>query len=100
METLFLLILNKGDTMKKKGMELSLNTIIIAAICIVVLFVIIGVFTNWFGKTSDDIHGLTDCPAMGDGTGQCYALGDSRDNLNCVPAFGGCGADEFCCWKN
>lgn len=83
--------------MEKKGVELSLNTIIIAAICIIVLFVIIGVFTNWFGIVSDDITRLSKCQAMGSSTGQCYE--DSKIELDCVPAYGGCKVDEFCCWK-
>ncbi|MBS1267036.1 MAG: hypothetical protein MAG795_01007 [Candidatus Woesearchaeota archaeon] len=83
--------------MKKKGVELTLNTIIIAAICIIVLIVVLAIFTNLFSGIGKDIDKLAKCKAMGKNTGSCVAEND--ENKNCMPGFGGCKPNQFCCWS-
>jgi len=48
--------------MKKKAVEISLNTVIIAAIGLIVLIVMVVIFTNQSGKT---VRGINDCKARG-----------------------------------
>jgi hypothetical protein len=52
----------------KKGMELSLNTIIIAAVALLVLIVIVVIYT---GQTGKFVRGLNDCKAKGGEEGNC-----------------------------
>ena len=46
--------------MKKKGVELSLNTVIIAIILLVVMIVIISIFTGTIGNIADKFNDQTD----------------------------------------
>ncbi|MBR9699297.1 hypothetical protein GOV09_02485 [Candidatus Woesearchaeota archaeon] len=52
----------------KKGMELTMNTVIVAAILLVVLFVIIAIFTGRMGGISDAFKELT--RGAGDGNNE------------------------------
>jgi hypothetical protein len=54
----------------KKGIELALNTVVVAVLVIVVLAVVVGVFTGLFGKEAEiiggQISGLDPCEASSD----------------------------------
>jgi hypothetical protein len=52
----------------KKGMELSLNTIIVAAVALIVLIVIVVIYTGQSGKF---VRGLNDCKAKGGDENSC-----------------------------
>jgi len=54
--------------MSRKAMELSLNTVVIAAIALLVLIVIVLVFTGQLGKYT---RGINDCKSKGGEPLQC-----------------------------
>lgn len=93
----------------KKGVELALNTIIIAAICLMALVVIILVFTDWINIGAEQLNDISKCQSMNDGQGNCYVSKDdcesgSEKGCHCVYGFGGCPPDseeekKLCCWK-
>jgi len=56
----------------KKGVELAMNTIIIAALALLVLVILILVFTGGFGKIKDSIWGIS---AKTIGKGDCILIG-------------------------
>jgi len=65
--------------MQKKAVELSLNTVVIAAIALIVLLVLIVIFTGYGGKF---VRGLGDCGAKGgddceDSAAECIDKGGS-----------------------
>lgn len=86
--------------MNKKGVELTLNTIIIAIILLVVLVVILAIFTNVMGDSVRNLLGFSNCASKGGDCvpeGQCKGVGYTQ-----IFRFGGCGYDEnenapFCC---
>jgi hypothetical protein len=73
----------------KKGVELSLNTVIIAAILLITIIVIVAVFTRLFGKEASQIEekisGLDD--EDGDGIvnmfDDCPCREGEKDNDGC-----------------
>ena len=84
--------------MKKHGVELSMNVIIIAAIALIILVLLVLLVT---GKFQDLVRG-TGCKDRFDGT--CEKLADQ----SCTQALGegyqsagrtNCAADETCCYK-
>ena len=64
----------------KKGMEMSLNTVIIAVIVLIVLIVMVIVFTSALGKAN---KGMNEC-ANKDG----YKCGADGSKSNCIKAGG------------
>ncbi len=78
----------------KKGMSLSFETIVVAAIALMVLFVVIMVFTGAFGNLWEQITGISSCESK---KGTCYA--ERQEGLNCW-SFG-CdvkkGEGKWCC---
>ena len=76
----------------KKGVELTLNTMIIAVILLVVAVIIIAIFTGgiknimpWFTTTSSCTGQGYECKAKGDCSGAIVK--------------GNCAADQYCCLK-
>ena len=81
----------------KKGVELTLNTIIIAAICLIVLVVVIIIFTNAMGQNVTTIFGLTSCPGKG---GTCVPTSAQCQDGTAIYKYGGCGKGDqgdWCC---
>jgi hypothetical protein len=77
---------------RKRGQGLSLNMIIIAAISLVVLFVVISIFT---GQTKQSVKTLESCPGKG---GQCKPDSCSNGELKITNAK--CDSDnDICCIK-
>ncbi|MBW2977137.1 hypothetical protein KY347_06870 [Candidatus Woesearchaeota archaeon] len=77
---------------KKNAIELSINTIILAALALIVLVVLIAVFT---GKSGDTVKILEDCGSRG---GSC--VGEDRCNAVKIPNI--CqdtpeGTPQICC---
>lgn len=70
--------------MKKKGVELSLNTIIIAIICLIVLAVIIAIFTGSMGDIVQKfkIH-ITSAGEKGDEAIKNIGFTCTNDELSC-----------------
>ncbi|MBW2971233.1 hypothetical protein KY320_03675 [Candidatus Woesearchaeota archaeon] len=90
--------------MKKRGVELALSTIVIAAICLVVLIVVLAIFTNGFGLGWDGLRGLSSCKNTGGGTGECQDRDfvENNPDYNCLYKYGGCpdeGSNNYCCWS-
>lgn len=80
----------------KKGVELTLNTIIIAAICLVVLFVVLAIFTDVLSNTVQDIFRLSSCASKG---GRCEPTRGLCEQDIALFKFGGCGkADTYGDW--
>ena len=82
--------------MNKKGIELTFNTIIIAAICLIVLVVVIAIFTNIMGTSIKEIIGIKSCENQAGGKGYCS---DScKSDETGIFHYGGCsGAEPYCC---
>jgi len=68
--------------MRKKGVEISMNTIVIAAIALLVLIVLVLIFTGQTGKFA---RGINDCKGKGGGT----SPGDCTDTSADCAAKGG-----------
>jgi len=75
----------------KKGQGLSLNVVIIAAILIIVLFVLIMIFTGRIGDFGKDIGS---CSAKG---GECRSLASCPDGAVSIPRTDCAEANQFCC---
>jgi hypothetical protein len=67
--------------MSRKAVELSLNTVIVAAIVLLVLIVLILIFTGQMGKYT---RGLNDCAKKGGGSD----YGDCKPSAACMDAGG------------
>lgn len=95
--------------MSKKAIELSMNTVVVAAIVLIVLIVLVLVFTGRIGLFT---RGMNDCGAKGgksadctSNTAQCVASGgvpsgscvfyDSNGNEKA-----GSNKNNICCLKN
>jgi hypothetical protein len=65
--------------MRKRGVEISLNTIIVAAIALLVLIVLIIIFTGQSGKFN---RGMLDCKSRGGGTSTSDCAASSQDCLD------------------
>lgn len=66
--------------MARKAVELSLNTVIVAAIVLLVLIVLVIIFTGQSGKFT---RGLNDCKARGGGTDESNN-GCTDTNQQCI----------------
>lgn len=82
----------------KRGVELSMNVIIIAAIALIVLVILVLLVTN----ASKDVRSGTGCQQLNHG--QCIILDEGE---SCSDVLGGgyvstgqkdCAQDETCCW--
>lgn len=80
----------------KRGMEMTLGTIIIAIIVMLVAIILIMIFTGFASQVFPDIFGMASCQGRG---GQCSAT--KIDGHTCLYQFGGCGKDnsgqDYCC---
>ncbi|MEM0231024.1 MAG: hypothetical protein QXW00_02340 [Candidatus Woesearchaeota archaeon] len=80
--------------MKRRGVELSVNVIIIAIIALVVLVVLFAIFT---GKLSIFARGTSNCQDLG---GTCTAADNCKITDGSIEIPSGtqsCGADKICC---
>ena len=71
--------------MNKKGVELSLQTVIIGVILLIVLVVVIFIFLRFTGETSEGLNQTLDNvnPCIDDpGSEDCKLLDDLRNNDN------------------
>jgi hypothetical protein len=93
-------MLQKRCISMKKGQGLSLNTIIIAAIVLIVLVVLWAIFTGRMGVFSKGLDQIekdctSQCTAAGYATGAVKTACDSTDySLKPVRVQG---QDQFCC---
>ncbi|MBI5065835.1 hypothetical protein HZA97_06365 [Candidatus Woesearchaeota archaeon] len=93
--------------MNKKGAELGLNTIIVAALGLVVLVVLIGFFSGFFGDFTGKIRSLFEqttpeeiaktCSYQG---GTCVAQGQCSGKILSTPQGGWNNKCEICCVEN
>jgi hypothetical protein len=98
--------------MQKRGVELTFNTIVIAAIALIVLIVIIIIYTKFIGKSSEDINRPADEAGQGARDAawcmQSYLTGgecviqaatscSGNKDLDCKPATWS-GSDNKCGW--
>lgn len=95
--------MKKVIKMSKKGVELTFNTIVIAAICLIALIVVIAIFTNFMGRGTQGFTDISACQSMGNGQGECRESDDSSDTETCIYKYGGCGFEEddtksYCCF--
>ena len=76
--------------MNKKGMEMTFQTIVYAALALFMLGVLIFVFSDQIGINLDFIKGLTSCE------GECAST--RQDGMNCYRDTRNCPETEpFCC---
>lgn len=73
--------------MKKKGVEMSLNVIIIAAIGLLILVILSFLVINYVAK----VRGGTESCTVKGGTCQATCAGDTADNTDCS------GSRPICC---
>lgn len=80
----------------KKGVEITLNTMIIAIICLIVLAVVLIIFSDVLGDQTSGLSGIGSCEARGEGAG-CIGQDEDCDGTR-LPRVGGC-KDEtpICC---
>jgi len=87
--------------MSKKSQGLSLNTIIIAAICLVVLIVLIAIFSgriNIFGKTYTESQQLAKSQVCWSQGGYCENfINDCREGIERPGRHVDCGENQKCC---
>ncbi len=69
--------------MSKKAIELSMNTIVVAAIVLIVLIVLIIIFTGRVGLFT---HGMNDCGAKGGTSSDCESSSAACVNAGGVPS--------------
>lgn len=80
----------------KKGVELTMNTMIIAIISLIVLAVILIIFTGSIGESIEGISGISSCEARGDNAG-CIGQDEACEGTK-LPRVGGCKEDTpICC---
>lgn len=90
--------------MNKKAQGLSMNTIIIAAIALIVLVVIVAIFTGRLGLFSKGVNEMTTCQQICDARGyegRSISVGpdDSNPDENSfVKILGGRDAEGNQCW--
>lgn len=80
--------------MKKKGIELSLNTIIIAVLLLFVAAVIIAIFTGGLRDIVPWFKAASSCEGQGN---KCYDTAEQ-----CVdgqPIKSGCENNQYCCLR-
>lgn len=84
----------------KKGVELTMNTMIIAIISLIVLAVILIIFSNTISDNTDGLAGISSCEARGEGSGCVKKIDDCEDGT-ALPKVG-CPDSELsvCCIRN
>ena len=86
--------------MTKKAQGLSLNTIIIAALVIIVLLVLIGIFNGYFGKWVPQFLGTTAQKCEGDLHAVDEGTGCAKDERQLFGNFGDTlKTGQVCCKK-
>lgn len=83
----------------RKSQGMPINVVVIAAIALIILLVLIGIFTGkikWFGQ------GLATCPGACMSAVDCqnleaYDLGSQYVNKGDTKVEGKCSASEICC---
>lgn len=97
---------NRGNTMDRKGVSLSLNVVIIATLALVVLIVLVVIFGNrigLFGDATDDTTQDTKnriC-ATQEGGGRCVPLEETSCNLigTVDTDWIDCSSNQKCCQR-
>lgn len=84
--------------MKKKGVEMSMNVIIIAAIGLLILLILAFLVVNYIGKTNEGLKSCSvqfggvckaDCGEIGTATGETTDCSERDDgNTNCCKVVG------------
>jgi hypothetical protein len=80
--------------MNKKGMELTMNTIVIAIICLIVLAVVIIIFVTYVNKNNPDQ--LNVCETQKGGS----CSGAMIPGQMCIKGLGCPKGEEICCYAN
>ncbi len=88
--------------MSSKGQGLSLNTVIIAALVLVVLLILLGITTGYFGKWTDDFKKLSETSCAGNG-GKVVSESEVcnspyKDSISV--AYDDVNPDQKCCLKD
>ncbi len=90
----------------KKGIELTLSTIILAALLVIVLIVLVALFAGrvkWFGQTTTDIGGKRGtCADLAKGDNTRYSQCEAKDLIKCdgeqvVGTFDDVPQGKVCC---
>jgi hypothetical protein len=84
--------------MHTRGQGLSLNTIVIAAVVLIVLIVLIGFFTGYFGKWTGTFQGATDQSCSGELTVKSSC--DPNIERQVFGNFKEVGPGQVCCQEN
>ena len=80
--------------MRKRGVEMSMNVIIIAAIALIILVVLVLLITRSFGQVKNGT-GCTGQP----GPGQCVDTACSDVGAGYIPIASDCPTGQTCCIK-
>lgn len=80
--------------MEKKGFEMSINIIVVAAIALVILVVMIVIFSMKSGQFSG---GLSACEGTAGGVCNSYTEQTCRDAYGGVIATASCPDESVCC---
>lgn len=79
--------------LNKRGVELSIQVIIVAVLALVVLIVLIVIFTGKTTFLANQTTGLTACESRG---GSCEP--NAIEGKQCFKDFGGCSGNKpYCC---
>ncbi len=78
--------------MNKKGVEMSLQVIIVAVLALIVLVVLIVIFTGKTTFLANQTTGLTACESRG---GKCTS--NAIEDQQCFKGLLGCSAEQYCC---
>ena len=78
---------------KKRGINLSFETIVVATIVLIVMIVVIMFFTGAFKNITGDLKNVNSCKAK-QGNWDCYK--EKKNDQQCIPL--GCEAEtKWCC---
>jgi len=78
--------------MNKKGMEMTFQTIVYAALALFMLGVLIFVFSDQIGINLKFLGDVTSCESQG---GDCFQ--NRQENMNCFKGMGCKEPASFCC---
>ena len=82
----------------KKGVELALNTIIVAVLVLIVLVILVFIFVN---KSREFVTGISSCESRHSGNYQCVEDADSCTNLGGrIDVSATCQDKSMCCVLN
>lgn len=82
----------------KKGVELTLNTVVVAALVLIVLVVLVFIFVN---KSREFVAGISSCETRHSGNYQCVEDAESCTNLGGrIDVSAKCEDKSMCCVLN